>query len=679
MKKLIVVVAMLYLIGMSTASAAPYNDGRGRVWLQVGDTYSASWADVAAVCPQDGQTACDGSVPGKLAPRDLTDWIWATDAQVRTLFSYYTPDILTNDSLSGSAYLQSARSVFNGFNPLNAAVCAGGCPAGYYHYWLTGWTSTLSATTDLPVYGYVEADNSTTQNGVFTIASRADGQSSTTGVFLWRPTGQGTGRVYANFDTGSVGDLAGGTAIPSVLTNDWNNGGIVTFLNVTLSKVSSTSPGLTLDPYGALLVDSTVGAGTHDLVYQICSTMNTYCDTATARVTVPNIIPIRANYDSATVSSAGGVAVANVLANDLYNFGPATTTNITLTLQSTSPGLSLNVATGEVTAASGIAAGSYYLSYKICDKVNTTNCAYSTVTVAVVDSNLVIQANADAGTVTTAGGVAIASVLANDLYGTAAATYGNVTLQTVQAPAGITLNTPYGWVIVAAGTAAGSYAVDYRICDKVNTVNCSTARATVTVTDPNVVIQANADTGTVTTSGGVAIANVLANDLYGTVAATTANVSLQTVQAQVGVTLDPLTGAVSVAAGTATGSFVLSYRICDKLNAANCASAGTTVTVRANVIDAVNDSGSVKRSTGGVAIANVLANDTLEGAAATTAKVTLSAVGSIPRGFTFKTATGAISVASQTSTGTYTLNYRICEKATPTNCDQASAIVRVVR
>lgn len=584
MKKLFSVAAVLYSIGMSAASAAPFNDGHGRVWQQVADTYSASWADVAAVCPKDGQTACNGSVPGRNGNfYDLTDWIWATDSQVRTLFSTYTPDILNSDSLSGSAYLQPARSVFNGFNPLSSVVCTGGCPAGYYRYLLTGWTSTINATTSLPVYGYVEAENTNAQNGVFTIASTTDGHYITTGVFLWRPTGQGTGQVFANYDNGSVANLAGGTAIANVLANDWNNGaGATTTANVVLSTVFSTRPGLTLNPAtGAVSADATVGAGTHDLVYRICSTTTTSCDTATARVTVPNVTAIQANADNGTVTTAGGVVVANVLANDMYDFGPATTANTTLTKMAWWVGLDLNEATGEVTAAPGMTPANYYY-------------------------------------------------------------------------------------------------VEYRICDKLIFNNCSTNRAYVTVTNPDVVIQANADAGTVTTSGGVAIANVLANDLYGTAAATTANVSLQTVQTPAGVTLDRSTGAVSVAAGTATGNYTLSYRICDRVNTANCASAGATVTVRANVIDAVNDSGPVKR-TGGVAIANVLANDTLEGATATTAKVTLSAVGSIPRGFTLNTTTGAIIVASKTSTGTYTISYRICETAAPANCDQASAVVRVVK
>ncbi|MEQ1558596.1 MAG: hypothetical protein ABL933_06575 [Methyloglobulus sp.] len=584
MKRLFVVVAMLYLIGMSAASAAPYNDGHGHEWRQVAETYYASWADVATVCPRDGLTPCNGSVPAAFGKTyDLTDWIWATDSQSRTLFSYYTPDFLTSDTLSGSTYLQPARNVFNGFSATNSQVCAGGCPVGSYRLFLTGWTSTINATTSLPVSGYVEANNSTIQNGIFTIAGKTDGHSYDTGVFLWRATGQSTGQVHAYYDTGSVANLAGGTAIANVLVNDWNNGVRATTANVLLSTVSSTRLGLTLDPAtGAVYADTTVGAGTHDLVYQICSTTNTSCDTATARVTVPNITGIQANADGGTVSTVGGVVVANVLANDMYNYGSATTANTTLTKLSWWVGLDLNEATGEITAAPGMTPGNYYT-------------------------------------------------------------------------------------------------VEYRICDKLLANNCSRNTVYVTVTNPNIVIQANADIGTVTTSGGVVIANVLANDLYGTVAATTANVSLQTVQVPPGLTLDPLTGAVNIAAGTTRGSYPLSYRICDKLNAANCASAVATATVRANVIDAVNDSGSVKRSTGGVAIANVLANDTLEVAPATTAKVTLSVGGSIPRGFTFSATTGKVSVVSGASTGTYTVNYKICEKAAPTNCDQASAVVKVVR
>ncbi|MEQ1560812.1 MAG: hypothetical protein ABL933_18000 [Methyloglobulus sp.] len=687
MSKRIVVGAIISLIGMNTANAASYDDGHGREWRQVDETYNASWAEMAAVCPQDGQTACNGSVPVASAStntRDLTDWIWATDAQVRTLFSYYTPDILTSDTLSGITYLNPARGVFNNFAPLNSIVCAGGCAPGYYHYWLTGWTSTTHAA--LPAYGYVEADSTTIQNGVFTIASRTDGKSITTGAFLWRPTGLGSGLVYANTDSATAVYGVGSTGVINVLANDWNNGIRAAGSNVILTIDSSTDPGITINSStGALIVAASTAPGYQNLAYHICSITTSSCDASIVRVTLPvHVIPMD-DTGGGVSSTAGGVAVANVLANDRYYAnGTAsapvspTTSDVRLQQLTFPPGITLNTATGEVTVASNITPGFKELSYRICDRVVPTYCGSNTARVMfnVYDPNAVVTANPDSISATSASGVY--NVLMNDTIGTQQANVStNAIVALVQSSPELTLNTSTGLLIVPPGLPAGSYWLDYRVCDRYNTTNCATARATVTVAGPNVIIQGNADAGTVTTSGGVAIISVLANDFYGTAAATTANVRLVTVQAPAGVTLNTLTGAVSVAAGTLTGSYPLSYGFCDKLNATNCASAVATVTVRANVIDALNDSGSVKRSSGGVAIANVLANDTLEGIAATKTSVAISAVGSIPRGFTFNTATGAISVASRTSTGTYTINYRICERASAANCDQASAVVRV--
>jgi hypothetical protein len=89
-------------------------------------------------------------------------------------------------------------------------------------------------------------------------------------------------------------------------------------------------------------------------------------------------------------------------------------------------------------------------------------------------------------------------------------------------------------------------------------------------------------------------------------------------------------------------------------------------------IDAVNESARISSKTGGIAIANVLANDTLNGLTATTATVQLSQVSPQIRGITLNLSTGSVSVAPKTSSGTYSLVYRICEIASPTNCDDAT-------
>jgi hypothetical protein len=121
----------------------------------------------------------------------------------------------------------------------------------------------------------------------------------------------------------------------------------------------------------------------------------------------------------------------------------------------------------------------------------------------------------------------------------------------------------------------------------------------------------------------------------------------------------------------------LTYRICEIADPANCDTAEVVLAVNALPIDAVNDTAAAPRS-GGTALANVLANDTFAGAVATLAKVKLSQVASTHAGIALSAATGAVSVAAGTPVGAYSLDYRICEIATPSNCDQATVAVTVL-
>jgi YVTN family beta-propeller protein len=190
-------------------------------------------------------------------------------------------------------------------------------------------------------------------------------------------------------------------------------------------------------------------------------------------------------------------------------------------------------------------------------------------------------------------------------------------------------------------------------------------------------IDAVDDSGTVTAVGATAVANVLANDRLGGIAVTRAHVTLtQQSSTSDGVTLNPATGAVSVAAGTPEGTQTLVYRICETASPTNCDDASVTVTVLAPyVIDAVNDS--AVTLPGRTALASVLATDTLGGTPATLARVTLALASSTSTGITLDLATGAVFVAVGTTPGLQTLTYRICEIASPTNCDEADVSITV--
>jgi YVTN family beta-propeller protein len=190
-------------------------------------------------------------------------------------------------------------------------------------------------------------------------------------------------------------------------------------------------------------------------------------------------------------------------------------------------------------------------------------------------------------------------------------------------------------------------------------------------------IDAADDSAMVTTAGGTAVANVLANDRLGGFGARTTNVMLsQLSSSSAAVSLDASGGAVDVAPGVDLGVHTLLYRICELASASNCDDATVTVAVRAPfVIDAVNDS--VATLPTGLVTINVLANDTLDGTPATTSRVTVTTVATTSPGIMLDAWNGSLWVPVGTPPGRQTLTYRICEIASPANCDSAEVSITV--
>ncbi|WP_146603209.1 hypothetical protein, partial [Olleya aquimaris] len=96
------------------------------------------------------------------------------------------------------------------------------------------------------------------------------------------------------------------------------------------------------------------------------------------------------------------------------------------------------------------------------------------------------------------------------------------------------------------------------------------------------------------------------------------------------------------------------------------------------IIEASNDSGSVVEGVGGVAISNVLSNDSLGGNTPTTTDVTISQISTNNAGVTLNTSTGEVNVTPGTPSGSYVIEYQICETASPSNCSTAFANVTVL-
>ena len=487
-----------------------------------------------------------------------------------------------------------------------------------------------------------------------------------------------------------VNGYDGGTAVNNVLDNDLLNGNPVIPAEVTISAVLDPLDGVTLNTTtGEVTVDPQTPAGTYTIVYQICEVLNpTNCDQAliTVEVSAASIVAVDDDASATPVNGyEGGTAVSNVLDNDELNGDPVNPAEVTITaVLDPLDGVTLNTTTGEVTVDAGTPAGTYYITYEICEILNPTNCDQAEITVIVDKAPIVANDDDATGSPVNGyyGGTAVSNVLDNDLLNGVSVIPSEVIISAISDPAdGVTLNTTTGEVTVSAGTPAGTYYITYEICEVLNPTNCDEATITVEVTFANIFANDDDATGTPVNGydGGTAVSNVLDNDLLNGNPVIPAEVTLSAISDPAdGVTLNTTTGEVTVDAGTPAGTYYISYEICENLNLTNCDQALITVEVSQAVIVATDDlGGPVNGIIGGTAVSSVLDNDLLNGDQVVPAEITLTAVLDPADGVTLNIATGEVTVDPGTLPGTYYITYEICEILNPANCDQAEVTVLV--
>ncbi len=577
-------------------------------------------------------------------------------------------DVLTNDTYNGGTQATLANvTITNGINDSNGKVTLD--PA-------TGKVS-VAANTPAAVYTLT-----------YTITDKLDPSKTSTATVKVTVS---SGAILAKDDAGSANSVTGGTNIIDVLTNDTYNGGTQASLaNVTITNGTNDSNGkVTLDPAtGKVSVSANTPAAVYTLTYTITDKLDpSKTSTATVKVTVASGAILAKDDTGSANSVTGGTAVTNVLANDSYNGTTTAPTlaNVTITngTNDSNGKVTLDPATGAVTVATNTPAGIYTLTYTITDKLDASKTSTATIKVTVASG--VILAKDDTGSANSVtGGTAVADVLANDTFnGGTQATLANVNITngTNDSNGKVTLDPVTGAVSVATNTPAGVYTLTYTITDKLDASKTSTA--TVKVTVASGAILAKDDIGSANSvTGGTAVANVLANDTYnGGTQATLANVTIAngTNDSNGKVTLDPLTGKVSVAANTPAGVYTLTYTITDKLDPSKTSTATVKVTIASGAILAKDDAGSANAVTGGANIIDVLANDTYNGGTqATLANVTITNGTNDSNGkVILDPATGAVTVAVNTPAGVYTLTYTITDKLDPSKTSTATVKVTV--
>ena len=246
---------------------------------------------------------------------------------------------------------------------------------------------------------------------------------------------------------------------------------------------------------------------------------------------------------------------------------------------------------------------------------------------------------------------------------------GNWTIGTLASGASTSLQ------IVAIVNATGPYTNTATIAGSQVDPVLGNNTSSITPTPINV-IDAIDDPATTVASGATPTpaGSVLGNDTLNGVAVTIANTNVTpATQGPISVDAD---GNLTVAANTPSGTYTITYQLCEAASPANCDTATATVIVL-NPIDAVDDpTTTVASGPAPTPAGSVLGNDTLNSNPATTSNTDVTAGSNGPLSVD---ADGNLTVAPNTPSGTYTITYELCETgAVPTNCDTATATVDVV-
>ena len=361
----------------------------------------------------------------------------------------------------------------------------------------------------------------------------------------------------------------------------------------------------------------------------------------------------------------------NVLNNDkLYGNG-ATTSNVTISEVTPNANVKIDTTTGQVKVQPNTPVGTYTVTYRICDKTTPTACSnVATVTVKVTSS--IDAVNDPDQTIPTTGGTV--DILSNDKLNGNPVTKDqvNISIDSNGGLTGVAIDPTTGKLVVPNGTTPGTYTVTYKICDKANPTVCDTATVKITVPAITPSIIANDDPDqTIPTTGGTV--DILSNDkLNGNpVTKDQVNISIDSNGGLTGVAIDPTTGKLVVPNGTTPGTYTVTYKICDKANPTVCDTATVKITVPATpTIEANDDPDTNIPRTGGSI--DILSNDKLNGGQATkdNVHITIEDNGGLTTVMIDPT-TGKLVVPNNSTPGTYTVTYKICDKANPTVCDTA--------
>ncbi|KPN19672.1 hypothetical protein AO715_06745 [Xanthomonas sp. Mitacek01] len=474
-----------------------------------------------------------------------------------------------------------------------------------------------------------------------------------------------------------VNGASGNPSVGSVLDGDTLNGTPITDPSLVTITTGALPAGVTVDPTtGVIGVAPGTPAGPYTFDYTICEVLNpSNCETASVTITVdPPVIAAVDDRYTGINGGSGNPAVGNVLDGDTLNGVAVDPALVTITTGTLPNGVTVDTSTGVIGVAPGTPAGSYTFEYTICEVLNPANCSTATVTIVVDPPVITAVDDRYSGVDGGSGDPNAGNVLDGDtLNGAPVADPSLVTITTGTLPPGVTVDPTTGVIGIAPSTPAGSYTFEYTICEVLNPSNCSTASVTIVVEAPDVTA---VDDFTTTDQNTPVTIPVLGNDTLGGAPVNPDAVTITvTPPANGSVVVNPDGAVVHTPAPGYSGEDSFTYTVCETLNPDNCATATVVVTVRPNVVEAIDDDAGTVESGVPLQIV-VVGNDRSTGAPLDPGSVTVI------------TPAGHGSVVCANGICTYTpafgfsgedrFTYRVCDTSVPTPvCDTATVTVRV--
>ena len=495
-----------------------------------------------------------------------------------------------------------------------------------------------------------------------------------------------------------VTSSTGATAVVNVFDNDTLGGIGVNVNSVTVTGINLPN-GIVLNVDGTVDVNENITTGTYTFEYQICEIVSPdNCDTATVTLFITNtdsttnvINAVNDGMDGIEVtSSSGATAVVNVFDNDTLNGIGVNANSVTVTGVNLPNGIVLNV-DGTVDVNENITTGTYTFEYQICEIASPNNCDTATVTLFITNTdtttnviNAVNDISDDIEVTSSTGATAVVNVFDNDTLGGIGVNVNSVTVTGINLPNGIVLNVD-GTVDVNENITTGTYTFEYQICEIVSPDNCDTATVTLFITNTDSttnVINAVGD-GTDGVSGsvqGITVLNVLDNDTLNGLSISANDVTItSTVEDTSDYFVLNADGTLNLQLDfTPSDLYTFEYTICETANPTNCDTAPINVTVF-NQLNAINDAlDNIDGTSTTTAILNVLDNDTLNGSNMINYAVAISTTSNDSDYFVLNSDGTVDLVIANVPSGTYTINYQICENFTSTtNCSSASVTLIV--